>query len=850
MKTVRTGKGANVSVPTVVDLAFEGELLRWKVSVLTGAGKFAEARELIWAAIYPATNTVVSTYLRPIGNELMQTYVSPANWDFVETSISNNVASFVKEAAYTNAVAWLEAYPLVKVYAAEVDAKLGAAAAEAVRQGVKQNVVSPAVGQNESNASESDNIADRTDEMKEYTVPGKKVKLDKFEELLAEYRKVLLKNDCTTNNADKLVADFREAMEPHFKSLSEAEVKQRLYLGCNGLNERIKALVAKKIEEVKELEAKARAEAEKLAQYNAEMQARIDDLVKRVIELVKEEKFAEARETIRDVELVKDAKWDAKMYATRIGLLNSLINPRQCEKLTAEIDSKVKAFLESEDYEGLLDYAKNYPYVHDTYQHILDALDQIKSAMLGMPIREPKTIAYVEELTKRLEEIMEKRVGALDYNQDFTALEKALQELQQAYIEQHYNEDAAKNVCERIRIEVKAMLASELDPMTTWEMNELLRAKLAAATKGLDELIALQKAKKAIEDAARAYAELLAEIDAEVSFDAQIAMAEDAISKQLGIKCPSAYLEMNAVLGNYARVLRLMKRGVVVPVADATTLLVGATYLGQTAMFKRALELKANVNAPAERDPRARPALLVAIESGNTEFLRLIHEAKGVQTVTDADGNTALHYAMKNGNLAVARVLAKAVDVTAVNKKGETALFTAVRRNQAKPVEFLINLVTSEDDNKTKAARKAFVNLKNIAGEDAFTVACRADVHMVLDALFAAGAEFNAAHLVEAAGSDRIAIAQWLVEHGADVNADGVMAAAFGTPEDEDTVTYKYLVHEGGIALKRTPMCCKEARDALNKCMEEKCKAQEEKSCDEVQASVVGNITFDVKKNK
>jgi ankyrin repeat protein len=48
--------------------------------------------------------------------------------------------------------------------------------------------------------------------------------------------------------------------------------------------------------------------------------------------------------------------------------------------------------------------------------------------------------------------------------------------------------------------------------------------------------------------------------------------------------------------------------------------------------------------------------------------------------VTDANGNTALHYAMKNGNLAVARVLAKAVDVTAVNKKGETALSIAINK--------------------------------------------------------------------------------------------------------------------------------------------------------------------------
>ncbi len=837
-KTTRSIKGGKPAL-TALDLVFEGEMLRGKVAKLTRAKKFVEARELIWASIYPATNTVLSAYLRPIGQELMQTCVNPANWNYVENSISNKVAAFVKEGAYTNAVAWLEKYPLIKVYAGDVDAKLGAAASEAVRLGVDVKTVSPAVESNEEKTTEVENIVDRTDETKDRLIPGRKVKLDRFNELLVEYRAVLLKNDCTTNNADMLVAEFREAMAPHFKSLSEGAVEQVLHLGCNGLNERIKALVVEKVEEVKRLEA-----------YEAEMQARIDDLVKRVIALVKEEQFTEAREVIRDVELVKNAKWDAKMYAARIGLLNSIVNPRQCEKLVAEIEQKAKSFIEAEDYEGLKAFAENYPYVHDTYQHIMAALEQIKSAMLEMPIREPKTVAYVEELTKRLNEIMEKRASALEYNHDYTALEKALQELQQSYIDQHYNEDSAKSVCDCIRSEVKAMLGKELEPLTTWEMNESLKALLASVTKGLDELIALQKAQKAIEEAAKAYAELLAEIDAEVSYDAQIAMAEDAISKQLGVKCQCAYLEMNAVLGNYARVLRLMKRGEVISANDATTLLVGATYLGQAAMFKRALELKADVNAPASRDPRGRPAILVAIEKGNTEFLRLIHEAKGLQTVTDANGNTALHYAMKNGNLAVARVLAKAVDVTAVNKKGETALFTAVRRNQAKPVEFLINLIKVKDDAETAATRKAFVSLKNLAGEDAFTVACRADVHMVLSPLFAAGAEFNTSHLVEAAAANRIAIAQWLVEHGADVNAEGVMAAAFGSPDDEDTVTYKYLIREGGVALERTPKCCKDTREALKKCEEAKKAASNKKGADEVQASVVGNITFDVKKNK
>lgn len=832
------------------DLVFCGEVFRGVVKSMVNKGDYVGAREFIWSVCCPKEHTVLTRFLQPVGREMMQTCVNPANWVSIENEVTNRVAAFVNDGAFTNAVAWLEAYPLVKVYAKEVDAKLVAAAGEAVNLGVGVDVVKPAVDAAADGAAESDKIADRTDEVKGFKVPGKIIKLDRFEELLAEYRKVLVKNDCTGENADSLVKGFREALEPHFKEITNPGEIQTLYLGCNGLNERIKALVAAKVEEVKALQAAALAKAEELAAYDAKMQALVDDLVARVIALVKEEKFTEARELLRDVELVKDAKWDAKIYATRIGLLNSLVNPRQYEKLAAEIKAQIKAYVDAKDYIALKDYAEKYPYVHDTYQHILAAIAQIKEAMLEMPIREPTTAKYIDELTARINDILEGRTGALEYKHDFAALEKALEELQKAYIEQHYDEAAAKRLCEVVYAEIKALLEKELAPMTTCELNERLRAIFGAATIGIDSLVAWQKEQIRLAEEAKEYAEILAKIDEEVSFDAQIAMAEDAISKQLGIVCPCACLQMNAVLGNYARIIRLMKRGEKVSPAEATTLLVGATYLGQPAMFKRALELKADVNAPADRDPRGRAAILVAIETGHTEFLRLVHEAKGSQKVTDADGNTALHYAMKNGNLAVARALAQSVDVAAVNKKGETALFTAVRRNQAKPVEFLVNLVKADDDKATAAARKAFVDMKNVNGEDAFTAACRADVNMVLDVLFAAGAEFGTSHLVEAAGANRIAIVQWLVEHGADVNADGVMAAAFGSPEDEATESYKYLVAEGGIALKRTPKCCKETRKTLEKSQEEvaELKKQLEEKKDGSHAEVTGNVQFDIKK--
>ena len=62
----------------------------------------------------------------------------------------------------------------------------------------------------------------------------------------------------------------------------------------------------------------------------------------------------------------------------------------------------------------------------------------------------------------------------------------------------------------------------------------------------------------------------------------------------------------------------------------------------------------------------------------------------------------------------------------------------------------------------------------------------------VLEPLLAAGAPLDAdACLRQAAANDHLGVAQWLVEHGADVNAPGVMKAAKGS-------TRAYLIGQGG----------------------------------------------------
>ena len=361
--------------------------------------------------------------------------------------------------------------------------------------------------------------------------------------------------------------------------------------------------------------------------------------------------------------------------------MNSIVNPNQCAALLKEIDDKADELFEAKKYEEFREYAKNYEFVHDTYAQIIDALGQLKTAMVGLTIAEKDAGAYIDKLTLRIREMMEKRTGTyvVETDKDLTELEKALSELERSIVAQYYRPEEVKKFCERLKAEILALITKSPDPMTTWELNEALRARLGKYLAKTKDLID----KRDAANAAAAYAKLLADIDAEVSFDSQIAMAEDAIAKQLGIKCPAAYLKMNALLGEYARTMRLLKLGKKIDAAQATVTLLGGVYLDQPAVVTRALELGADVNGTSARDPLARTGVLVAIQTGHNSFLKQLADA---------------------------------------------------------------------------------------------------------------GAEYGPAQLTIAAAKDRLAVAQWLVGKGVDVNAPGVMEATLFKSD-----TQRYLVHEGGV---------------------------------------------------
>ena len=436
---------------------------------------------------------------------------------------------------------------------------------------------------------------------------------------------------------------------------------------------------------------------------------------------------------------------------------------------------------------------------------------------------------YIDTLAARIRELMEKRGGTrpVETDKDLAELEKALAELEKGIVAQYYRPEEVKQFCEKVKAEILALITKTPDPMTTWELNEALKARLDKYVSQTDSLIA----KRDAANAASAYAKLLAEIDAEVSFDSQIAMAEDAIAKQLGIKCPAANLKMNALLGEYARTMRLLKLGKKIEKAQATVALLGGVYLDQPAVVTRALELGADVNGTSDRDPFARTGILLAIQVGHISFIKQLADAKAALNPVDAKGDTALHYAVRRGNLAVVKAMLAKNDVNKANAQGESAIFIAVRKNQAAIAAAL-------------TAAKADVTVKNAKGVSVMDAACLAGSRDVLDVLGDAGAEYGPAQLIIAAQKNRLAVAQWLIGKGVDVNAPGVMEATVCK-----TDTQCYLVHEGGL-LKQCPKDCGEAKEGCKKAEAPKAAATEAKAAPAKIAEATGTINFKVSEVK
>lgn len=755
------------------------------------------AQELATKALLTLNkNSKEAKFLRQFYINYIMTKVNPELWKKIESEVLAKTEEFVKTRQTSAGVAWLKAYPYVRTYAEEIDLRYADVKAEAVALGVPEAVAGRFIDEVAVLTAKADNLANFDDFTFERVTPGTpltEVQLAKFEQALAASRKSLVDNDCTETNADKLVKEIRDRFTPEFAKVGGETRETVLVLGSCAINVRLDALREKCAAAIIARTAAAFAE---------------------------EGKFAEARASVRDVALTGDDCFDAKVYALRVGTLNAIVNPLQFVDEKAKAGAKFKSYVAAGDYRGLVEWVKKYPGVHDDYAEIIAAVEAIRKAAVGIKVGEEDAKDYAEKLIVRLNTLLEKRKG--EYFPPEAALDMkevlaAVSELQSAVLAQFFDTEFVSKVGERVPEEVVALLRKERPAvLTTWELNENLRGHLKGLLEGYDipELIKQQE-----------YLELLARMDADFSYDSQVAMAEDAIAKQLGVRDPRSHLLANAVLGEYARSMRLLKLGNKLDADQLAAVVFGAVYLDQASVFDYASKkLQADANAVSTRDSLARTPLLLAIQLGRTSFLHRLVAAGAKVDAVDALGDTAVHYAVRRGNIAVLKAMLDKSTPDVKNKAGRTPLFVAAEHNLEAAVAALVEAEAKRKGDDEKGAA-AFVNIADGDGTTAFDVACATGSRDVLDALSAAGAAFGAKQLAIAAAGDHLGVSQWLVAHGADVNGDGVMSAAVCGSE-----TKQYLVDEGGVAPEcDCPICCKcTCADGKCKCVEGKCSAPAE----------------------
>lgn len=762
--------------------------------------RFVLARETIW--LWPKKGCEpVDELVRKGRTEIMNTVVNVAHWKILEAGITKKVTALIAEEKYKEAREFLNKIKPIRSYTKLFDEHIDAVCATLTTLGIPEEKLLPM--KEEASALIVEAFKDATEAYESsISSSGSMPDFSEYEASLERLREVLVKYDCAEAKADGVVAAIQKAVAPLLAEYCVGNVTSTsstflTELGTTQLNEKLKALIAEftaqidaaeKAKMLADIEAamkeKAFADARQWAIFLNRSDLLAEALIAEVRQHVANRDWEAARTCIRDYVDFGCAEIDIAIYLIRIGLLNSEVNPAQKEAMLEEMLATYAEMVEAGDLLATREWLVQYPFVIDAYPEIDTSMGDMSKAIEALGVDKALIAEAMTAERAAIQILLDNRVGSyaepIDIN--LVKVDEALLVFAESLIDQSNDEYDALARIAKIRNFAKAAAeaAHVVVPITTAQLNAALVLQRDALLKELDIKIAIEEEKMAEEERRQAYARLLDALDKEVGIETQITIAEDAIVRGL----PTVSMGLHTVLGDYARAFRLLKNKATLTDEQKASILVGAAYLNQPTVVAWACDLGADINAVAPRDPLARPAVLVAIQAGNAAVIRAAVAADADMTVADANGDTALHYAVRVGDANIINLVLDTADVNAVNKEGSPAIFIAAVRNQTERVAQLI-------------AAGANLELANAKGYTVMDMACVAGARDVLDTLAASDAPISDNALILAVANDRLAVTQWLVERGADVNAPGVMEEAKGA-------TVEYLISQGGRPQEKT----------------------------------------------
>lgn len=731
------------------------------VKSLIAQKEFEKAREILWR-IQPTDCVAVNAKVDAARVELMNTEINVTEWESLHKTIVERMDALLREEKLDEASKYIAGIPEIRTYTSLFDKQIDVVCGTLIALGIPSLELAPVTDQVRALIAKI--LADATEDYEESSEPEDRPDFSRYMSEVNKLRTLLVRYGCSEGDADKVIKTMKEGFAPLISQYclrkTAPAVQKLVGLGTTQVNVKLNALRAEYTEKItqqivaKALQEKNFKQARQLAMRNRQANTLIQLLIAEVRFHIENKDWDAARATIRDFERVGDSGVDAAVFAVRIGLLNSEVNPAQCADILRKMDARYSELVGAQQFEEAYRWLVELAPVRDDYPRIFASLAEIEQVVLAEDALCPIS-SVLTETKEELSRILDRREGS--YTEPNDALEKALEgllkKLESSIEDQTLNTSLAKGQAERLKKWILAALKRE--PMTTAEMNSIIADRREALLSQLVSKLGPEVALDQFDPSLRAfvYARLLKEMSVDVDFEAQIAVAENAmVAKQT---------TLHAVLGEYAQVFRLLKLGKALTDEQKASLMVGAVYLDQPQVVRWACKMGANPSSPSVRDPLRRAPLLVAIQTGNTDLVQVLADVGAAPSATDARGETALHYAVRLGNRSVIRTMLVTNNVNTADNFGWTPIFIAAARNQAALVAFLIE-------------QQANVMQKDKNGCTALDIACITGSRDVLPLLAEAGAPFSETDLAFAVCGDHLAIAQWLVNQGLDVNHPNV----------------------------------------------------------------------------
>lgn len=555
---------------------------------------------------------------------------------------------------------------------------------------------------------------------------------------------------------------------------------------------------------------------------------RVARLVSGTAKRLQKEGPSVARKFVYEFGIVQNARIDIPVARVKWGLLNSWVNPKEWKLRHAELNAKQNDYTKRGDLDGLIAFLRQErkPAVASYSDGIDKSIDGIQSEVKRLEAIEVDASSLEAKKRAQVQMLLDDFRGAYEAetrkDPNFVQLESLLSVLNGQLQAQDISVSEADAFCKTYELEVQTLVKraenvrhSQIPNMTTRQLNENIHKWYDSALKDAlkakelaEKIAAAEKAKK--EFIARLYA--MRQATEKFDLDKYIAHAEEAI--------PQTAKANRAILGDYARTLRLVKRGKL-PISkeEAAAVLTGAALLGQPEMIGYARTLGASPDDFSRYDDFKRPAIVLATQRGDIATVKALIAAVADVNKTDANKETALVLASRNGCVEIAKALISAkADVNVKGHGGDTALIAAARAGNTELIGILSSAgaqFVSKNDKKLTAWMAA-LEANRLNAVKVLLVGCPAQASDASKALELAvqtddsvTVEYTVATwkirdvslltvaLPAAAKNGCLSVVKTLVANGAEIT-DAAMVAAV---QSCNLATVKYIVRMGGNVL-------------------------------------------------